>query len=91
MGSCPGFYRKDKATEASISDTGACPAQHGAVVNAKIRRIQENPDSTDTLLHTGPCPADTKACGANTDKLQLMKKEKRVDTRPCLGFCAGYK
>ncbi|MFS7953353.1 hypothetical protein Hanom_Chr07g00617551 [Helianthus anomalus] len=38
-GPCPGFCRKDKAIEASIPDTGACPAQHGAVVNAKIHRI----------------------------------------------------
>ncbi|KAJ0510710.1 hypothetical protein HanIR_Chr11g0543851 [Helianthus annuus] len=30
----------------------------------------------DTLLHTGSCPADTRAWSTNADKLQLMKKEK---------------
>ncbi|KAJ0516279.1 hypothetical protein HanLR1_Chr11g0389631 [Helianthus annuus] len=69
-----------------------------AVVNARIRRIQVNLDSTDTLLHMGPCLADTRVCGANADKLQLMKKEKvdghgpcPMDTGPCPGFCVGYK
>ncbi|KAJ0805839.1 hypothetical protein HanPI659440_Chr02g0082881 [Helianthus annuus] len=36
-----------------------------------------NLDSTDTLLHTGSCPANMGACGANADKLQLMKKENK--------------
>ncbi|KAJ0781208.1 hypothetical protein HanPI659440_Chr06g0246691 [Helianthus annuus] len=28
-GACPSVCRKDKVVEASISNTGACPAQHG--------------------------------------------------------------
>ena len=75
-GAWPSICRKDKAIEASISRHGGVPSSTRVVVNAKIRRIQANLDSTDTLLHTGPCPSDTGACGANADKLQLMKKEK---------------
>ncbi|KAJ0547872.1 hypothetical protein HanIR_Chr08g0377071 [Helianthus annuus] len=75
-GTCPSVCRKDKVVEASISQHGSVPTGHGAVVNAKIRRIQANFDSTYTLLHTGPCPADTGAWSTNADKLHLMKKEK---------------
>ncbi|MFS7966513.1 hypothetical protein Hanom_Chr09g00774611 [Helianthus anomalus] len=45
------------------------------MVNAKIRRIQANLDSTDTLLHMGLCPADKGAWSTNVDKVHLMKKE----------------
>ncbi|KAJ0899090.1 hypothetical protein HanRHA438_Chr08g0364311 [Helianthus annuus] len=76
-GVCPSVCRKDKVVEASISQHGGVPNGHGAVVNAKIRRIQANLDSTDTLLHTGPCPADTGVWSTNADKLHLIKKEKR--------------
>ncbi|KAJ0600126.1 hypothetical protein HanIR_Chr03g0113001 [Helianthus annuus] len=75
-GACPNVCRKDKVVEASISQHGGVPSGHGAVLNAMIRRIQANLDSTDTLLHTEPCPADTGAWSTNADKLHLMKKEK---------------
>ncbi|MFS7998521.1 hypothetical protein Hanom_Chr12g01154841 [Helianthus anomalus] len=68
--------QKGQSYRSFSSRHGGVPSSTRAVVNAKIRRIQENLDSTDTLLHTGLCPADTGACGANADKLQLMKKEK---------------
>ncbi|KAJ0899444.1 hypothetical protein HanRHA438_Chr08g0368671 [Helianthus annuus] len=75
-GACPRVCRKDKVVEASISQHGGMPSGHGVVVNAKIRRIQANLDSIDTLLHTGPCPSDMGAWSNNEDKLHLMKKEK---------------
>ena len=76
MGACPSVSRKDKVVEASIAHHGAVLSGHGAVVNYKIHRIQANLDSTDMLLHTGSCSADTGAWSTNADKLQLMKKEK---------------
>ncbi|MFS7984077.1 hypothetical protein Hanom_Chr11g00982261 [Helianthus anomalus] len=86
--SCRSFYRPPRAVLSG----------HGAVVNYKIRRIQANLDSTDTLLHTGSCSADTGAWSTNADKLQLMKKKTRMDTGPCptdtgpcLSFCSAYK
>ena len=97
-GACPSVSRKDKVVEASIAHHGAVLSGHGAVVNYKIRRIQANLDSTYMLLHTGSCSADTGAWSTNADKLQLMKKERRmdtgpcpVDTGPCLSFCSAYK
>ncbi|KAL9994319.1 hypothetical protein Hdeb2414_s0928g00961681 [Helianthus debilis subsp. tardiflorus] len=68
-GACSGVCRKDKAIEASISQHGRSAQLNTVVVNAKILIIQANLNNTDTLLHTG-------TCGANADKLQLMKKEK---------------
>ncbi|MFS7899905.1 hypothetical protein Hanom_Chr00s085534g01796321 [Helianthus anomalus] len=68
-GACPSVSRKDKAVEASITHHGAMLSGHRAVVNYKIRRIQANLDSTDTLLHTGSCSADTWVWSTNADKL----------------------
>ncbi|KAJ0547239.1 hypothetical protein HanIR_Chr08g0369971 [Helianthus annuus] len=75
-GACPSVCRKDKVVEASITHHGGVSSGHGAVVNTRIRRIQANLDSTDTLLHTGSCPTDKGAWSTNADKLHLMKKEK---------------
>ncbi|KAJ0468853.1 hypothetical protein HanIR_Chr14g0701371 [Helianthus annuus] len=91
MGACPSVSRKDKVVKASIAHHGAVLSGHGAVVNYKIRRIQANLDSTDTLLHTGSCSTDTGAWSTNVDKLQLMKKERRMDTGPCPSFYPAYK
>ena len=90
-GACPSVSRKDKVVEASIAHHGAVLSGHGAMVNYKIRRILANLDSTDMLLHTGSCSADTGAWSTNADKLQLMKKERRMDTGPCPSFCSAYK
>ena len=85
-GACPSVSRKDKVVEASI-------AHHGAVPNYKIRGIQANLDSTDMLLHTGSCSADTGAWSTNAYKLHLIKKESRMDTGPCpmdTGPCPSF-
>ena len=90
-GACPSVSRKDKVVEASIAYPGAVVSGHGAEVNYKIRESQANLDSTDMLLHTGSCSADTGAWSTKADKLQLMKKQRRMDTGPCPSFCSAYK
>ncbi|KAF5809454.1 hypothetical protein HanXRQr2_Chr04g0157331 [Helianthus annuus] len=90
-GACPSVSRKDKVVEASIAPHGAVLSGHGTVVNYKIHRIQTNLDSTDMLLHTRSCSADTGAWSTDADKLHLMKKERRVDMGPCPSFCSAYK
>ena len=88
-GACPSVSRKDKVIEASIAHHGAVLSGHGAVVNSENRRIRGNLDSTDTLLHTGSCPADTGAWSTNADKLQLMKKEKMGGHGAVSGLLCG--
>ncbi|KAJ0483362.1 hypothetical protein HanIR_Chr13g0663991 [Helianthus annuus] len=61
--------KTDKDVEASIAHHGVVLSGHGAVVNYKTRRIQANLYSTDTLLHTGSCLADTGAWSTKVDKL----------------------
>ncbi|MFS8022962.1 hypothetical protein Hanom_Chr16g01445731 [Helianthus anomalus] len=91
MGACPSVSRKDKVVEASIAHHGVVLSGHEAVVNYKICKIRANLDSTDILLHTGSCSADTGAWSTNVDKLHLMKKESGMDTGSCPSFCSAYK